>query len=186
MDQKKQGGEGGGKPGEPPPGATPQVVDNESSQQPKDPNAKQSAGGGKPPPARFGLPKTQAGVAPPPPPGGEEPPADEQPADELLAEAIEAQQKLLEEFAKVAEDLAAVMANLEGSTFVKRLKLASRQQGSIAERIAGMSAAAFGKPDKKPADVKKAIREVAEANTRETEKVSNLMDDLQALSLIHI
>ena len=180
-DKDDQGDEGGGKGGEPPQGQTPQVVDKESSQQPKDPNAKPQEGGGGGGQGRLGLPSTQAGVAPPSDGGdgaaGEE---EEPPADELLADAIEAQQKLLEEFAKVADDLAAVMANLEGSTFVKRLKLASREQGSIAEKLAVMSAETFGKAEKKPAPVQKAMGAVAEVNTRETEKVSNLMDDMQA------
>ncbi|MBU6310289.1 MAG: hypothetical protein KJS77_11135, partial [Planctomycetes bacterium] len=159
-----------GDPAKPP---LPQVVDIESSQQPKD--AEQ--GGGKPGGAgRFGLPTTQAGVAPPQEPGEESEPA----ADEALDEAIAKQEDLLAEFAKVADELAAVMARLEGSTFVKRLKLASREQGEIGSRIAAMAAEAFGKADRQPEPVKRALGDVREQSLRETDRMSALMDDLQA------
>jgi hypothetical protein len=154
----------------------PQVVDRESSQQPKDDAAQAGAGkqsGGKP---RLGLPTTQAGVAPPKKPGeqGEDPPA-----DEAIDQAIAAQEALLAEFAKVADDLAAVMARLEGSTFVKRFKLASREQATIGGRIAGLSAAAFADQEK-PRVVADRLGQVVDTSTREAERVSNLMDDLQA------
>jgi hypothetical protein len=167
----------GSEPGSP---ATPvpQVVDRESSQQPGGPAAPKPAtpgeGGG-----RLGLPTTVAGVAAPAEPEPAAAPADDD-AEDPLAAAVEAQRKLLEEFAKVAGDLSAVMANLEGSTFVKRLKLASRQQGSIAERLAAMAETAFRGQEARPRDAVRSIGEVAETNTRETERVSNLLDDMQA------
>ncbi|NBW87315.1 MAG: hypothetical protein EBR23_10940, partial [Planctomycetia bacterium] len=171
-----QSGGQGGAPGQQSPPPVPQVVDVESSQQPPDQESgageqSASAGGG-----RLGLPTTQAGVAPPKP----DQPATEPAATEALDEAIAAQEALLAEFAKVADELGAVMARLEGSTFVKRFKLASREQGTIGSRIAGMAADAFGKSDAKPAGVKKALGEVRETTARETEKVSALLDDLQA------
>jgi hypothetical protein len=169
-------GEGDDKPPMPP---TPQVVDKESSQQPKDDQAADPTKPGQAP-GRFGLPSTQAGVAKPDEQADGDEEEEEPPADEALASAIEAQEALLAEFAKVADELAAVMARLEGSTFVKRLKLASREQGEIGSRIAGMAADAFGKADRRPDTVKKALGDVKEKNTRETEKVSALMDDLQA------
>jgi hypothetical protein len=170
---------GAATPPPPPPTGlqTPQVVDRESSQQPP-----AAAAAAAPPPGgqgRLGLPTVEAGVRPPSAP---EPPrpADEPAAEEALASAVEAQQKLLAEFAKVADDLAAVMASLEGSTFVKRLKLASREQGSIAGRIAGMSAEAFAAPESRPEPIEQAVGEVAQVNAKQAEQVSNLMDDLQA------
>ena len=169
---------GGGTPeagdGEQPPQPPiPQVVDSESSQQPKG----EETGGGKPGgPGRFGLPTTQAGVAPPTEPGEPE----ESAADEVLDEAIAKQEELLAEFAKVADELAAVLARLEGSTFVKRLKLASREQAGIGTRIAAMAAEAFGKPEKRPEPVKQALGDVRDQSLRESDKMSALMDDLQA------
>jgi hypothetical protein len=153
------------------------VVDKESSQQPPSAGeaaAKKSSAGGA---GRLGLPVTQAG---PPPPGGGGEPAEQSPAQEALDGAIAAQEELLAEFAKVADELAAVMARLEGSTFVKRLKLAAREQGAIGSRIAGMTAEAFGTAERQPPGVTRALGEVRELNARETDKVSALMDDLQA------
>ena len=175
-EQREQAGGGApeaGEHGEPPAAPLPQVVDTESSQQPKDPQQ----GGGKPGgQGRLGLPSTQAGVAPPQEQGEESEPA----ADEALDEAIAKQEELLVEFAKVADELAAVMARLEGSTFVKRLKLASREQGEIGSRIAAMAAEAFGKADRQPEPVKRALGDVREQSLRETDRMSALMDDLQA------
>jgi len=176
-DKSKPAGGQGGQPGAPTP-PIPQVVDKESSQQPQDP-----AAGGEQKPAsagqgRLGLPSTQAGVSKPKPPGetGEAEP----PADEALDEAIAKQEELLAEFAKVAEDLAAVMARLEGSTFVKRFKLASREQASIGGRLAGLAAEAFVVTDERPAKIDEAIGGVRALTERETDKVSALMDDMQA------
>ena len=151
----------------------PQVVDGESSQQPQgnEPGSGQPGG-----PGRFGLPSTQAGVVPPQEPGEPAEPT----VDEALDQAIAKQEELLAEFAKVADELAAVMARLEGSTFVKRLKLAAREQGEIGSRIAAMTAEAFGKADRQPEPVKRALGDVREQSLRETDRMSALMDDLQA------
>jgi hypothetical protein len=80
----------------------------------------------------------------------------------------------------VADDLAAVMARLEGSTFVKRFKLASREQGTIGGRLAALGSSALVRPEAGPVAVRRTLDEVVDQNTREAEKVSNLMDDLQA------
>jgi len=101
-------------------------------------------------------------------------------AGEVLDEAIAKQEELLAEFAKVADELAAVMARLEGSTFVKRLKLASREQGAIGSRIAALAAEAFGRAERQPEPVKQALGDVRTQSLRETERMSALMDDLQA------
>ncbi|MFM8414714.1 MAG: proline-rich domain-containing protein [Planctomycetota bacterium] len=175
-DRSKPRGGQGSEPGQATP-PIPQVVDKESSQQPEAPatGAESSQGGGQ---GRLGLPSTQAGVSKPKPAGEEA--AEEPPADEALAEAIAAQEKLLEEFAKVADELAAVMARLEGSTFVKRFKLASREQASIGGRLASLAADAFVKTAGRPPNVDQAIGGVRDMTQREAEKVSALMDDMQA------
>ena len=51
----------------------------------------------------------------------------EQHESDPLDEAVNEQQDLLAEFEKVAGDLNDVLANLEGSTLVKRLKASSRR-----------------------------------------------------------
>jgi len=157
--------------GQPP---IPQVVDKESSQQPPPGGDEESQPGGQ---GRLGLPSTQAGVSKPKPPGDG---STEPPADEALDEAITRQEALLAEFAKVADELAAVMARLEGSTFVKRFKLASREQTSIGGRLAALATEAFVTPGDRPPKVSDAIGGVQEQTERETEKVSALLDDMQA------
>jgi hypothetical protein len=173
---KPNGGAGSEPPQEGEQPQVPQVIDKESSQQPPEAAAgEQSKPGG---PGRLGLPTTQAGVAPPSEPkdGG----TDEPPADEALDDAIAKQEELLKQFSKVADELAAVMAKLEGSTFVKRLKLASREQAGIGDRLANMATEAFSVAAARPAGVTDALGDVKHQNTRETEKVSAIMDDLQA------
>ena len=61
-----------------------------------------------------------------------------------MDEAVAKQQDLLAEFEKIADELNRVLANLEGSTLVKRLKAASRMQYSIAGRIGDQVGDAFG------------------------------------------
>ena len=61
------------------------------------------------------------------------------PAEQKVDEAVVKQQDLLAEFEKIADELNRVLANLEGSTLVKRLKAASRLQYKIA------------RPDQRPA-----------------------------------
>jgi hypothetical protein len=177
-DRSKQGGGQGGESspeGEEPAPPVPQVVDKESSQQPAGESQSQKSPPGGP--GRLGLPTTQAGVAPP---SEEQPPGEPPSAEEALDEAIAKQEELLEQFAKVADELAAVMARLEGSTFVKRLKLASREQATIGDRLAGLAADAFVVQSGRPAGVVDALGDVKQQNARETDKVSAIMDDLQA------
>jgi hypothetical protein len=173
-DRSRQGGGGSQDQAGSDQPPVPQVADRESSQQPATAEAGDESrpGGGA---GRLGLPTTQAGTRPPDPPAGA-PPA----AAEALAGAVDAQRRLLDEFARVADDLAAVMASLEGSTFVKRLKLAARNQGEIAGRIAGLQGDAFGGSRDAPAAVRTTVREAAQRHGREAEKLSNLMDDMQA------
>ena len=57
------------------------------------------------------------------------------PTGQKVEEAVAKQQDLLAEFEKIADELNRVLANLEGSTLVKRLKAASRMQYSIAGRM---------------------------------------------------
>ena len=52
-----------------------------------------------------------------------------------MEEAVAKQQDLLAEFEKIADELNRVLANLEGSTLVKRLKAASRLQYRIGGRL---------------------------------------------------
>jgi hypothetical protein len=119
--------------------AVPRIVDMESSQQPKDPLAGSPPKNGKPSTPTLRLPTTtlMGNGKPGPKPAN-------QPAPETVEEAIVQQRDLLAEFEKVANELNTVLANLEGSTLVKRLKAASRQQNAIAGRISDRIDESFG------------------------------------------
>ena len=105
-----------------PPSGIPSIADKESSQQPPDEKGQQpppSKSGAKTP--RLTFPKTTLDGKPSTK-KQEEPPA----AEEQIEEAVKQQQDLLAEFEKIADELNRVLASLEGSTLLKRLKAASR------------------------------------------------------------
>ena len=110
----------------------PRIADMESSQNsPPDKPLREQAGaeqGRRPPPQR--LPVTTVMGKP-----KDTPPPPETPAEQKMDEAVRKQRDLLAEFEKIADELNRVLANLEGSTLVKRLKAASRLQYKIGGRI---------------------------------------------------
>jgi hypothetical protein len=119
--------------------AMPKIVDTESSQQPKTPLEPSPPKNSKPSMSGLKLPVTTVmgkGKA------GAKPPNESTP--EAVDEAVNQQRDLLAEFEKVANELNKVLANLEGSTLVKRLKAASRQQYTIAGRINDRIGDVFG------------------------------------------
>ena len=67
------------------------------------------------------------------------------PAGNQLDQATENQAKLLAEFAAIRDELNKLLLNLEGSTFVKRLKAASRRQFEVADQVERFTLDAFGK-----------------------------------------
>ena len=181
----KLGSGGSAKPGETaeapkkPPTQVPQIVDRESSQQPpgKPSESKKDDSPSKPKTPRLSLPQTTLNGTPkdaknPPP---------ETPAEQSVDQALKAQQDLLAEFDKIAEELNKVLANLEGSTLVKRLKAAARLQNKIAGRIGDQVTDAFGveapKLTGRPVQV---LDELAEQEDKQGQVVSFIMDDLQS------
>ena len=102
------------------------------------------------------------------------------PAAQKVDEAV-VQQDLLAEFEKVADELNRVLANLEGSTLVKRLKAASRLQYKIGGRIGDQVGGAFGiaapRVEGEPAKV---FDEMARQEAKGSLDVSFIMDDLQS------
>ena len=95
-------------------------------------------------------------------------------------QAVEEQKDLLAEFDKVAGELNEVLANLEGSTLVKRLKAASRKQQQVASRLATMATDAFGVSEpEKDADAGM-FTELAEAEADSSQDASNIIDDMSA------
>jgi hypothetical protein len=146
---------------------------SKAEQQPADPKAKPSP----PKPSTLKLPTTQMAAAPSKKKDGEqEQPKAETPAQQKMDEAIDEQKLLLAEFAKVSDELAAVLASLEASTFVKRLKKASRDQLVAAKDLNTKTLSAFGL-EKQP--VKDAAG-IAEHEKKQSEVVRVIQADLEA------
>ncbi|HEX5470295.1 MAG TPA: hypothetical protein VFW73_00320, partial [Lacipirellulaceae bacterium] len=120
--------------------AVPRVVDTESSQEPQNKLDGSPKKNGKPSTPTLRLPATTL--------SGKSKPtnAANQPASTSMDQAVTQQRDLLTEFEKVADELNQVLANMEGSTLVKRLKAASRQQYKIAGRITDRIGEMFGNP----------------------------------------
>lgn len=165
----------GSKPGDSKPKPpVPTVVDAESSQQPakKNTDEEQEPSKSKSNP-RLTLPVTTVtggGSKKSPPP----------PANEKLDEAVAAQQDLLAEFDKIADELNKVLANLEGSTLVKRLKAASRQQYVVAGKINDQIGGTFGLRAKTGGAAKGVLDELSTQESKYSLDLSNIMDDMQA------
>jgi hypothetical protein len=168
---------GAGKPTEAPKGAktppgAPQIADMESSQQPASPADLSGEPQKKNPSAgSLRLPTTtlmgQAKKSPPAPPA------------EKVDQAVKEQKDLLAEFDKVANELNNVLANLEGSTLVKRLKAAARKQlriaGSISEYIEQVFSDGAGE-----GETGEAINNLAAGEEENSYEVSLIMDDMEA------
>ncbi|WP_435020077.1 hypothetical protein TA3x_001633 [Tundrisphaera sp. TA3] len=170
---------GDGKPTEPAPGApkpptaVPSVVDRESTQQPPDQKETPPGPGSPPKTPRLTLAQTtlDGGKSAPP---GEAPPAAAQ-----VDEAIVQQRDLLAEFEKVSDELNKVLASLEGSTLVKRLKAASRVQGMVAGKLGERVPDSFGLPATRAGGPAMPIlADLAEQEAKGSQVVSVIMDDL--------
>ncbi|TWU00773.1 hypothetical protein [Stieleria varia] len=164
------------KKGEKP--AVPSLVDQESSQQPADPAGEEPNKKKKESNPRLTLPVTTiAGPPKKPDPAAEK---EEDKPEEPMDEAIKEQKDLLAEFEKVADELNTLLANLEGSTLVKRLKAMSREQNQIAERISERIDAVFGdrSPDEKTD--RELLAKLSEVELGTTKSVSYIMDDMQS------
>ena len=101
-------------------------------------------------------------------------------AADLVLEAVEEQQELLDAFAKLAEEMGRLLVSFENSTFVKRLKAASRKQMDIAVDLNNLDT--FGL-ERSAAEKSQAARErLAERETNEAETVSTIIQDMVAYS----
>lgn len=98
-------------------------------------------------------------------------------ADELVDEAIEVQEELLDDFAKYSDEIKKLLVAFENSTFVKRLKAASRKQIEIAVDLNKLDT--FGLA--KGATDNEVDRErLASLEDAELKNVSTLMQDMSA------
>lgn len=128
---------------------TPQLLDRESSmlddpesggqQNPNEGGGQQNPNGGK-----LTIPDTQLRDPNPPNENGQDQQQGQTQSEPSMDGVVEDQEKLLEEFEKAREAMDDVMSNLENSTFVKRLKAASREQISISEDLSRQVALLYG------------------------------------------
>ena len=101
----------------------------------------------------------------------------QQQVDQALAEAIERHTELVAQFDEVADQLKALLGNLEDSTLVKRLKSVSRMQNRLSVQLSHQMERRFAQPaDQSDAEVEPLVQQVAEASR----KVGLVMDDLDA------
>jgi hypothetical protein len=155
----------------------PKLVDGESSMNSPDEEKATPGAPKKPSSGSLRLPtttvmgKAKAGEEPPPP----------QAQQDSLQQAVEEQEELLAEFDKLADELNNVLANLEGSTLVKRLKAASREQNVVAGKLTEQLQPAFGVSK---ARLKEPVREMLtglqSTEQKSSQTISFIMDDLAA------
>lgn len=135
-----------GAPADPNADPKPKISISDGSMDKKEPptGEKKDDGAPKPPASggKFTLPGNSLAGGPQKP--GEEEKKPESSAQEKLDEGVKEQRDLLAEFAKVSDQLTEILSSLEASTFVKRLKLASREQQQLAGSISQKTLAAFG------------------------------------------
>ncbi|HVC93675.1 MAG TPA: proline-rich domain-containing protein, partial [Pirellulales bacterium] len=160
----------------PPKPPVPSIADIESTQQPPEP-----PGENQPPPSgakgapSLGLPQTTL-VG-----GVKSNPNASCAAGQKLDEAVERQQDLLDEFAKVADELNRILANLEGSTFVKRLKGVARRETRVAGELGGRTWGVFGvAPHRIDAVQQEILKTLAGEQVHLTDSVGTIIDDMQA------
>ncbi len=165
-------------PPKPAPDTTPapSISDQESSLA-KAEQAKKESKKSTPKPSALRLPKTTLGSAG----NSDAKPKPESPAEEKLSEAIQEQEDLLAEFARVADQLQEILSSLEASTFVKRLKAASRKQFEIAVNLNETLDAGFGLPTHRIEHSLRAIgEEIAQEQEEQSRKIYHIQTDLEA------
>lgn len=164
----------GAKSSPPQKNPVPAISDTESSQQSLKPDEKERKPKESQSNPRLTLPTTMLA-------GARSKDGDAPPAAQKMDEAIAKQQDLLAEFDKIADELNRVLANLEGSTLVKRLKAASRVQYRIAGRLGDQVNAAFGTaPGAVKDEQQKLFAELSGQEAKSSMNLSNIMDDIQA------
>jgi hypothetical protein len=163
----------GGKPGFTPANPTPGISDVESGfnkpDKPQGGQAPQVVGG-------LGIPTTTLKGS------GRDDQDQNQDAEtpeaaELVLEAVEEQQELLDAFAKLSDEIKRLLVGFENSTFVKRLKAASRKQIDIASDLDNLDS--FGLADR-GTDNQTARRRLAELESAESKNITTIIQDMAA------
>jgi hypothetical protein len=173
---------GGGPPAQPDPDAppklrsAPQLVDMESSANSPDDQPGNPGPPKKPSSPSLRLPVTTVmGKSS----SKEDPPPNDQ--QQQIQQAVEEQADLLAEFDKLADEMNAVLANLEGSTLVKRLKAASRVQNLVAGKLTEQLEPAFGvRKAHLVSEVREELAGLQDTEQASSKTISYIMDDLSA------
>ncbi len=131
-------------------------------------------------PGRLTLPETVLQGGPKAPPSGKKP-LPQQEAEEDLEEAVSIQESLLLEFERIRDDLQSIMDELENSTFVKRLKAASRRQLEIAYDLNRSLANSFG-IDYRQLDDRRSglLNTIAQRERDQSQALWNIQSDMEA------
>jgi hypothetical protein len=146
--------------------------DDEEAKDEDEDEEEQAGGGG----AKFSLPGVQLKDNSKSEGGG-----GGSPAGQKMEEAVEAQEELLAEFQRVAEELKQIIQNLEGSTFVKRLKAMSRRHIELAQDINETTLNQFGESENKVKDATKERSQLlSKRETLHGSTLANIQDDLEA------
>ena len=98
-------------------------------------------------------------------------------ASELVLEAYEEQQELLDAFAKLSDEMKKLLVGFENSTFVKRLKAASRKQIDIAADLNNLDS--FGLPNREAFNQKE-LKRLATLEGTESKNVTTIIQDMAA------
>ncbi len=160
-----------------PSAVVPQVVDVESGFNELDKPKETDASEKKPGQPQLRLPGT-AVVG-----GGSKPKEDAKscPAKKKVEEAVAEQEDLLAEFARVADELKKLLGDLEGSTFVKRLKAASRRQIAVAKELNESVESGFGlNPHEAAKTDRERLAKVADREIQHGDDIYVIEDDLEA------
>lgn len=98
-------------------------------------------------------------------------------ASELVVEAVEEQQELLDAFAKLSDEIKKLLVGFENSTFVKRLKAASRKQIDIAANLSDLDS--FGLSNRE-ANNQGELKRLATLEGTESKNVATIIQDMAA------
>lgn len=171
QDQKTPSAGGEGKSSDSPP--TPPDQDLKSLS-PEKPGGAQPSQPPAAPSAPSGLPTTTLQ-------GGPESKAAESPAQEKTGQAVVEQTGLLAELAAINDEMRELLGDLETSTFVRRLKAASREQLGIASDLTKTLAVEFGVGFSQLSQDAVAIAKAAAGReVRQSEILHQIRGDLEA------
>ena len=151
----------------------PSISMQESNMNPEE--EKKKPPGGPPKPARLTLPGVMVAALPDDSDDG----AAACPAENKMQEATDAQEDLLAEFQKVAEELQKLIGDLEGSTFVKRLKAMSRRELVVAKDVNQSTLSGFGERKLKQATLDR-TKLLAKRQKAHSQTLQTIEDDLEA------